>query len=200
MIARLSGKLAAKKPTWIILDVNGVGYRVFISLSTFYTLPEDGQPVSMDIYTNVREDAINLYGFSSAGEKEVFEKLIGVSKIGPKLGLTILSGMPFAELVDAVRRKDVGRLSMIPGVGKKTAERLTVELADKFTGSAATEGAVETSPTGKDMLDDVVEALVALGYNPQEAAKAARSVKETEGGIESALREALKILSGHRGK
>ncbi|MBI5815942.1 MAG: Holliday junction branch migration protein RuvA [Nitrospinae bacterium] len=197
MIARLSGKLAAKKPTWIVLDVNGVGYRVFVSLTTFYSLPDEGGAVSLDIYTHVREDAIILFGFSAAGEKEVFEKLIGVSKIGPKLGLTILSGMPFMELVDAVRRKDVGRLSLIPGVGKKTAERLTVELADKFTGFAATSYEARVA-AGGGVIDDVVEALVALGYNGLEAARAAKAACSTDAGsnLETALREALKILSG----
>jgi Holliday junction DNA helicase RuvA len=132
MIAHLSGKLLSKQPNQLIVDVNGVGYEVNVPLSTFYEIGEIGASVQLLIYTHVREDTIALFGFKSAKEKQMFEQLTSVSGIGPKLGITILSGMSVAELVPAIRESNWVRLTSIPGVGRKTAERLVVELRDKL--------------------------------------------------------------------
>ncbi len=132
MIAHLSGKLLSKQPNQVIVDVNGVGYEVHVPLSTFYELGEIGNPVQLRIYTHVREDTIALFGFKSANEKLMFEQVTSISGIGPKLGITILSGMPVDELVAAIRQSNLARLTSIPGIGKKTAERLVVELRDKL--------------------------------------------------------------------
>ena len=132
MIAHLSGKLLSKQPNQVIVDVNGVGYEVHVPLSTFYELGEVGSPVQLRIYTHVREDTIALFGFKSANEKLMFEQVTSISGIGPKLGITILSGMPVDELVAAIRQSNLARLTSIPGIGKKTAERLVVELRDKL--------------------------------------------------------------------
>src|SRR5437764_7642547 len=132
MIAHLRGKLAQKDPARVIVDVNGVGYEVFVPLTTFTALPEAGSDVSIDIHTHVREDIIALYGFSTRRERMIFEKLMTISGIGPKLAMTILSGGSVEELVGAIKRSDLGRLTAIPGVGRKTAERIILELKDKF--------------------------------------------------------------------
>lgn len=197
MIARLEGKLVNKKPTNVIIDVNGVGYRVFVSLNTFYVLPDEGQKTVLGIYTNVREDAIYLYGFATNPEKEVFEKLISVSKIGPKVAMAILSGISPKEFAETVLRKDLARLSSIPGVGKKTAERITVELADKFKDIVLEETAEGAPRPGTDVYDDAVEALVTLGYRKQEAQNALKKIKVNAGkdDLESILKQALQLLS-----
>src|SRR5215210_7124447 len=132
MIAQLSGKLIYKQPNTIIIDVGGVGYEVTIPVSTFYELGDAGSDVSLRIHTNVREDSIQLFGFWTAREKELFLRLTSVSGIGPKLAITMLSGMPATELITAIRNNDLARLTAIPGVGKKTAERVVVELRDKL--------------------------------------------------------------------
>jgi Holliday junction DNA helicase RuvA len=165
VIARLAGRIVAKAPSRLVVDVHGVGYEVFVSLSTFSTTPAEGHEVTLDIHTHVREDAIALYGFASARERTIFEKLIGISGIGPKLAVTILSGGAVDDLIGAIRRNDLGRLTAIPGVGKKTAERIVVELKDKLKEFAEgpTRGAAET---------DVLSALENLGY-PRGHAEAA---------------------------
>ena len=131
MIGRLTGRLAAKAPDQVLLDVGGVGYLVHIPLSTFYELPEQESPASLWIHTHVREDALALYGFLTERERSLFLLLLGVTGIGPRVALTVLSGIPPTELVDALRRQDVRRLVAVPGVGKKTAERMVLELAEK---------------------------------------------------------------------
>src|SRR6266581_2735667 len=137
MIAHLRGKLAQKDPARLIVDVNGVGYEVFVPLTTFTALPETGSEVSIDVHTHVREDIIALYGFSTHRERTIFEKLMTISGIGPKLAMTILSGGSVDDLATAIKRSDLGRLTAIPGVGKKTAERIIVELKDKLQDFAA---------------------------------------------------------------
>ncbi len=158
MIAHLRGKLAQKDPSRVIVDVNGVGYEVFIPLTTFTALPNAGSEVSIDVHTHVREDVIALYGFSTRRERSIFEKLMTISGIGPKLAVTILSGGSVEDLVGAIKRSDLARLTAIPGVGKKTAERIVLELKDKLQdfAEAQPKSTVET---------DVLSALENLGYN-----------------------------------
>src|ERR1700716_4170934 len=132
MIAHLSGTLLSKQATSVILDVGGVGYEVTIPISTFYDLEDPGSPVQLRIYTHVREDALQLYGFKTARERELFMRLISVSGIGPKLGITLLSGMSADEMIASIRTNNLARLTLIPGVGRKTAERLVIELRDKI--------------------------------------------------------------------
>ena len=158
MIAHLRGKLAQKDPARVIVDVNGVGYEVFVPLTTFTALPETGSEVSIDIHTHVREDLIALYGFSTRRERTIFEKLMTISGIGPKLAVTILSGGSVEDLVTAIKRSDLARLTAIPGVGKKTAERIVLELKDKLQDFA--EG-----PARSSVEVDVLSALENLGYN-----------------------------------
>ena len=158
MIAHLRGKLVQKAPARVIVDVNGVGYEVFIPLTTFTALPDAGSEVSIDVHTHVREDVIALYGFSTRRERSIFEKLMTISGIGPKLAVTILSGGSVEDLVSAIKRGDLARLTAIPGVGKKTAERIILELKDKL------QDFVE--PQTKSTVEvDVLSALENLGYN-----------------------------------
>ena len=158
MIAHLRGKLARKDPARVVVDVNGVGYEVFVPLTTFTALPDAGSEVSIDVHTHVREDMIALYGFSTRRERIIFEKLMTISGIGPKLAVTILSGGSVEDLVSAIKRSDLARLTAIPGVGKKTAERIILELKDRlqdFADAAPAKSAVES---------DVLSALENLGY------------------------------------
>ncbi len=161
MIGRLTGRLAEKAPDQLLLDVGGVGYLVHIPLSTFYELPEPEDPTSLWIYTHVREETLALYGFLSQRERELFLLLLTVNGIGPRVALTVLSGMPPSELVQALRKQDVRRLMSVPGVGKKTAERMVLELAEKAA-KFATPAAPGAPPSVA--ADDVVSALVNLGY------------------------------------
>lgn len=190
MIARLRGKLAEKEPARIVIDVSGVGYEVFIPTTTFAAMPNAGADVSLDIHTHVREDALTLYGFSSRQERRVFERLISISGIGPKLAVTILSGGSVEGLVGAIRRGDLARLTSIPGVGKKTAERIVVELKDKlqeFTEEPA-KPVVET---------DVVSALENLGYSrPMAEAAVRRAVNgDEDAAFDVLFKRALQILT-----
>jgi holliday junction DNA helicase RuvA len=176
MIAHLRGKLLAKHPNQIIVETCGVGYHVTITVPTFSDLPETGTEVALHIHTHVREDALALYGFLRSSEKLLFEKLITVSGIGPKLAITILSGMPADEMVRSIRGNDVARLTRIPGIGKKTAERMVLELRDKLpeTGLAATPMATPLSPVE----DDVLSALLNLGYQRPATEKALAAVSQ----------------------
>ena len=158
MIAHLRGKLAQKDPARVIVDVNGVGYEVFVPLTTFTALPGLGSEVSIDIHTHVREDIIALYGFSTRRERAIFEKLMTISGIGPKLAVTILSGGSVEDLVGAIKRSDLARLTSIPGVGRKTAERIILELKDKLQDFAEAQ-----AKPGVEV--DVLSALENLGYN-----------------------------------
>ena len=195
MIAHLRGKLLAKHPNQAIVETAGVGYDVTISVPTFSELPAPGSEVALHIHTHVREDALALYGFLRAPEKVLFEKLITVSGIGPKLAITILSGMPADEMVGAIRGNDVARLTRIPGIGKKTAERMVLELRDKLP-PAMTSTATAAAPVSA-MEEDVLSALVNLGYQRAAAEKALElSVKSGKGGSFDALfRGALGALS-----
>jgi Holliday junction DNA helicase RuvA len=158
MIAHLRGKLALKDQARVVVDVNGVGYEVFVPLTTFTALPDAGSEVSIDVHTHVREDMIALYGFSTRRERIIFEKLITISGIGPKLAVTILSGGSVEDLVSAIRRSDLARLTAIPGVGKKTAERIILELKDRLQDFA------DAAPAKSPVESDVLSALENLGY------------------------------------
>ena len=195
MIAHLRGKLLVKHPNQAIVEVNGVGYDVTISVPAFSELPGAGSEVALHIHTHVREDQIALYGFLRQAEKQLFEKLITVSGIGPKLAVTILSGMPADEMVGAIRGGDVGRLTRIPGIGKKTAERMVLELRDKLPVQAA--GPAVAATTLNAVEEDVISALVNLGYQRAAAEKtlasAARGDKNAS--FDGLFRAALAILS-----
>jgi len=198
MIALLTGTVALRAPEQIILDVNGVGYRLQIPLSTFYALPDAGT-VQLQVYTHVKEDAINLYGFSTAAEKDLFALLISVSGVGPKLAITILSHIPPEELALALSQNDLAKLTAIPGIGKKSAERLILELQDKATayavGAAIEPSGKQPGETGEDMHQDALSALVNLGYKEALAKRALRNLKVPKGTpIEEILKAALQIL------
>lgn len=203
MIAYLSGKLLEKEANSVILDVNGVGYEVAIPLSTFYELGEIGSDVQLRIYTYVREDTLSLFGFKSLREKELFLKLISVSGIGAKSGIGILSGMSADEIINAIRSNNLVRLNSIPGIGKKTAERIVIELRDKINSIAA--GVSETSPSsetptipsGNEIYDDAVSALTNLGYQRQFAEKALNQAMQegTEMSVQKLLRRSLQLLA-----
>ncbi len=196
MIAFLNGKLIRKSPVAIVIDVQGVGYLVQVSLPTFYGLPEIGAPVSMRIYTVVREDEIRLFGFSSELEQTVFEKLIAISKVGPKLAISILSGMSVEDFLTAIANKDIAKLNGIPGVGAKTAERLALELHDKLK-DISPEREAEQVPVGDVAFDDALSALLNLGYKKPQAEKALKSVhsQENENNLEELIKRALIVLS-----
>src|ERR1022692_5310828 len=195
MIAHLRGKLLAKHPNQAIVETAGVGYDVTISVPTFSELPAVGAEVALHIHTHVREDQIALYGFRRPAEKLLFEKLITVSGIGPKLGITILSGMAADEMVGAIRGNDIARLTRIPGIGKKTAERMVLELRDKLPPAGV--GEVPAAPTMTAMEEDVLSALVNLGYQRPAAERALASVAKNAKGesFEVMFREALAGLS-----
>lgn len=170
MIAHLRGKLLSKQPNQVVVETAGVGYEVNISVPSFSGLPAIDREVALYIYTHVREDVIALYGFLQPAEKKLFEKLLSVSGIGAKLAITILSGMPADEMVEAIRRNDLVRLTKIPGIGRKTAERMVLELRDKLPASAPSSQVV--APNLSTVDDDVLSALVNLGYQRAAAEKA----------------------------
>lgn len=197
MIALLTGQIAHKSPDHIILDVNGVGYRVLIPFSTYYELPEEGGSASLHIHTSVREDAIQLYGFRTRLEKSFFQLLISVSGIGPKMGRDILSNIQPAALAQAVSQGDIHKLSAIPGIGKKTAERLILELKEKVGRldlNSVPPAERREIPTG-DVMDDVASALLNLGYKEPQVRKALAGLDASQGGsVEDMLKQALKVL------
>ncbi|HEX2768455.1 MAG TPA: Holliday junction branch migration protein RuvA [Geobacteraceae bacterium] len=197
MIALLTGKVAFKSPAFIILDVNGVGYRVQIPFSTYYDLPDEGGTVSLNIYTHVKEDTISLFGFRTPAEKNFFQLLISISGIGPKMGKDILSNIQVEDLGQAIVRGDLARLSAIPGIGRKTAERLVLELKEKVL-------KLDVSPPAKegigpvispDLKDDVASALVNLGYKDALVNKTLAGMKiPPDASMETVLKQALKLL------
>lgn len=201
MIAHLSGKLLEKNATHVIVDVAGVGYEVNIPLSTFYELGDEGGDVSLRIYTHVREDAIQLFGFSTARERDLYLKVISVQGIGPKLGITVLSGIGVDELVRAVKGNDLARLTSIPGIGRKTAERLVIDLRDKVGELALADGGSTASSanatSGDENFDDALSALVNLGYQRAVAEKALSTARSdvTEPTVQKLLRRALQLLA-----
>jgi holliday junction DNA helicase RuvA len=197
MIAFLRGRVLDKHPNKLIVDVQGVGYEVHVPLSTYYEVGEQGADVSLRVHTHVREDALQLYGFLTALEQQVFERLIGISGIGPKLAIGVLSGIDPRELIGAVQRSDVARLTSIPGIGKKTAERIVLELKDRLRTFAAPLEAAEAPAAPADRLrDDLVSALVNLGYHRPQAEKTVESTLKSASdiGFEQALRRVLKDL------
>ena len=201
MIAYLSGKLLEKNANSVIVDVGGVGYDVSIPLSTFYELGEVGDEVQLRIYTHVREDAIQLFGFSSERERSLYLKLISVQGIGAKSGIAMLSGMNADEIIDAIRKDNLAKLTAIPGVGRKTAERLVIELRDKVGELAASAAAVAGAgpkPTGDtDAFDDALSALVNLGYQRNAAEKAIQDIRRegADQNVQKILRSALQRLA-----
>lgn len=201
MIAYLSGKLLEKHTNAAIIDVGGVGYEVSIPLSTFYELGDVGSEVSLRIYTSVREDAIQLFGFKTLRERELYLRLISVQGIGAKSGITMLSGMSADEIITAIRSNDLARLTSIPGVGRKTAERLVIELRDKVGevsggGSSLDASSQKTVPTDA-VFDDALSALINLGYQRNLAEKALNQSAEegTEISVQKLLRRALQVLA-----
>ncbi len=193
MIAHLRGNLIAKHPNQAIVECAGVGYDVVITVPTFSDLPEAGSPVALFIHTHVREDQLALFGFLRAEEKRLFEKLLIVSGIGPKLAVTILSGMPATDMVGAIRSGDIARLTKIPGIGKKTAERMVLELRDKLEEFTSAPPAPQATPVE----EDVISALMNLGYQRPAAERALSMAARhaTTGGFDALFREALAVLS-----
>jgi len=199
VIGRLAGRIARKAPQTVLLDVGGVGYQVAIPLSTFYTLAGEGEEAVLEISTQVREDAITLFGFATAREKTLFEQLISVSKVGPKLATSVLSGIAVDELCAAIASGNVARLATVPGIGLKTAERLVLELRGKVQvlSSAEPPAAAGSGGSGSLAADDAVAALVNLGYRAKDAERAVgRAAREGDGSLEAIIRRALSILSG----
>ena len=195
MIAHLRGRLLRKAPQAVVVDVGGVGYRAFIPVSTFYRLGDEGSEVSLRIHTHVREDTLALFGFASAAEHALFERLIEVAGVGPRLAVNILSGIEADDLVAALRSSDVARLVRIPGVGRKTAERLVVELKDKMPAAAAPGQAPAGEITPKE---DLLSALANLGYSRGEAERGVERALRDDGTgrFEDLLRRALQVVSG----
>lgn len=200
MIARLSGTLVDKSPGWAVVDVAGVGYQLAIPLSTYYELGDPGSRVELHVHTHVREDTLALFGFSTRQEKALFALLIGVNGVGPKTAIAALSGLGSRELVEAVRGRDVARLSSIPGIGRKTAERIVLDLADRLAGAGLEVAGDGGGGAGAGVRQDLVSALVNLGYNARAAGEAAGRVLKQAGGtavpFQTLLRQSLKILSG----
>jgi len=199
VIAQVRGRILEKHPNRVIVDVNGVGYDVFVPLSTFYVLGDAGTEITLRTHTHVREDALALYGFATLLEQELFERLIGVSGIGPRVALAVLSGIEPLELIRAIERGDVARLTAIPGVGKKTSERIVLELKDRLPrpqGAAVASGGDSRSPA-PELRDDLLSALVNLGYHRPLAEKAVASAitMVPDGGFERTLKQALRELA-----
>ena len=206
MIAMLSGKLRLREPGRLIIATGGVGYELFVPLSTYYRMPSVGADVELEIRQVVREDASLLYGFASSPEKQAFDLLMGIQHVGPKLALAILSVLAPKDLVAAISHEDVERIDAVPGVGAKVAERIVRELRDKIGGlnltaavrtdGASTNGHVPAS----SMIDDAVSALINLGYKPAEAKRAVDAVDgfEESAGLESLIRKSLAIILGEK--
>ncbi|MCX5724833.1 MAG: Holliday junction branch migration protein RuvA [Nitrospirae bacterium] len=200
MIASLTGRLAFKSPTSLVLDVQGVGYEVFIPLSTYYGLPNLSETASLSVHTHVREDAIQLFGFLTLQEKDAFVLLTSVSGVGPKLALSVLSALPVSDLVAAIQSDNVEKLTTVPGIGNKSASRLVLELKDKVgklqPGLAPVSEALEQGPDAT--FDDALSALVNLGYRPQDAKDALKLVKQSHPDsilLKDMIRESLKELA-----
>jgi Holliday junction DNA helicase RuvA len=202
MIALISGKIVHKGISHVIVDVHGVGYRIFIPLTTFYELPEAGQVIALHVHTNVKQDAINLFGFYTVQERDLFQLMISVSGIGPKMSMNILSGISAQELLRAISGGNVGKLVNIPGVGKKMAERLILELKEKVIKKMMIEempAADDQHQAGEIIIEDALSALVNLGYKSNVAKDALDKVlraSEEELGMDKLLKKTLKILAG----
>lgn len=202
MIGRLRGSLAEKQPPHLVLDVNGVGYEVEVPMTTLYRLPHVGEPVTLFTHLVVREDAHLLYGFHEKRDRELFRELIRLNGVGPKLALALMSSLEVDELVRCVQAQDTSALTRVPGVGKKTAERLLVELKDRFKAWEALPGTFTLVSSGPIPLEpvasaesDAVNALISLGYKPQEASKAVSAIKERDLSSADLIRRALKGMA-----
>jgi Holliday junction DNA helicase RuvA len=193
MIGRLSGILLEKNPPEVLVDCNGVGYEVHVSMSTFYNLPHTGEKVTLLTHFIVREDAQLLYGFGTATEREAFRQLIKISGVGPRTALAVLSGMSVAELAQAVSLQEAGRLIKVPGIGKKTAERLLLELKGKLGADIGAAGAGH-GDAASDAQADIQQALLALGYSDKEAAAALKALPK-DVGVSEGIKLALKALA-----
>ena len=197
MIAHLIGKLIYKSPDHSIVDVNGIGYKIFTPLSTYYVLPKTGDLVTLHIHTRVREDELKLFGFLTEEEQTIFEKLITINKVGPKLALGILSGMSPENLLTAIMNNDAARLSSIPGVGKKTAERLTLEMKDKLSDLTFEMAHQQDTEVPEGPYEDALSALVNLGYKKPQAEKSLKSAYNMigkDGSLEDLIKESLNNL------
>ncbi len=207
MIGRLHGTLLAKEPPTLLVDVGGVGYELEAPMTTFYELPATGQSVTLYTHLVVREDAHLLFGFSREPQRRLFRELLKVNGVGPRVALAILSGMSDQEFVACVAQSNIARLTHIPGIGRKTAERLVVELRDKLPDMealAATAGGGQTAgvhsvpgaPGAADPVSEAVSALIALGYKPQEASRAVRNIASKDASAEDIIRQALRSMAG----
>jgi Holliday junction DNA helicase RuvA len=190
MIGKLTGTLGDKNPPQVLVDCNGVGYEVDVPMSTFYNLPGVGEKVSLLTHFVVREDAQILYGFGSGAEREAFRLLIKISGVGPRTALSVLSGMSVSDIAQAVTMQDAGRLVKVPGIGKKTAERLLLELKGRFGADLG----VATAGVASDAQTDILQALVALGYSDKEAAASVKALPR-DIGVSEGIRQALKALA-----
>ena len=196
MIAQLRGRLVEKHPNRVTVDVHGVGYDVHVPLSTFYGLGEPGSEVVFRVHTHVREETLALFGFATLRELQLFELLIGITGIGPRLALAVLSGIESADLIRAIRQGDVARLTGIPGVGKKTAERMGLELKDRLSALDLEPDGPDLEPGAADMRGDLLSALLNLGYHRPLAERAVEAaLRHGEGTFEQTLRQALKELA-----
>ncbi len=190
MIGRITGTLVEKHPPQVLLDVSGVGYEIDVPMSTFYNLPASGERITLYTHLAIREDAHLLYGFGTDSERQAFRQLLKVSGIGAKTALSVLSGMSVADLANAIAAQEPGRLTKVPGIGKKTAERLLLELRDKFSAAVAVV-AIGNAPSGES---DMLNALNALGYNDKEASWAVKQLP-ADLSVSDGIRQALKLLS-----
>lgn len=200
MIAALTGKLACKSPSQITLDVQGVGYELFIPLSTYYSLPDVNQSLSLRVHTHLREDALQLFGFLTSREKDAFILLTGISGIGPKLALSVLSTLSVGDLVSAVQADDIDKLSTVPGIGKKSAARMALDLKDKVERLQSLPSAVAPTSDGlsSDVHNDALSALVNLGYRAQETKDIIKRITQSQSTpipLKDLIRETLKELA-----
>lgn len=195
MIGRLRGTLVRKEPPALLVEAGGVGYELEAPMTTFYELPAAGEPVTLYTHLVVREDAHLLYGFSRESQRRQFRALLKVNGVGPRVALAVLSGLSETELVTCIAHEDVARLTQIPGIGRKTAERLIVELRDKIAAEAPFTVAPSATPAPADPIGEAVSALVALGYKPNEASRVVRAVPNTGLSTEEIIRHALKAMA-----
>ena len=191
MIGRITGTLAEKQPPHVLVDVGGIGYEIDVPMSTFYNLPVIGERITLYTHLTIREDAHLLYGFGTDAERQAFRQLLKVSGIGAKTALSVLSGMSVHDLANAIAAQETGRITKVPGIGKKTAERLLLELRDKFSAAVATVSTTGAAPSSEA---DILNALNALGYNDKEALWAVKQLPP-DAAVSDGIRQALKLLS-----
>jgi len=196
MIGRLRGVLLKKEPPALLVDVGGVGYELEAPMTTFYELPATGEPVTLYTHLVVREDAHLLFGFARESQRHLFRGLLKVNGVGPRVALAVLSGLSNEEFIRAIQQEDIDRLTCVPGIGRKTAERLIVEMRDKLAGPVPTEASVSaTSVAATDPVGEAVNALIALGYKPNEASRMVRAVPAQGLTTEEIIRHALKAMA-----